>query len=52
MEYIESLFIEICRAKGKNFVVGVIYWSPNQNVNELMAKISLENKFLLYNGWF
>ena len=30
--------------------VGVICRCPNQNVNELMAKSSLENKLLLYNG--
>ena len=51
MECTESLFIEICKAIGKNFVVGVICIPPNQNVNnfvknvnKLMAKISLENK--------
>ena len=59
MKCTESLLIEIYRAEGKNFVFGVIYRPPNQNVNgfvkivnEFMAKVSLENKLCYIMGDF
>ena len=47
----ESLFVEINRPKEKNIIVGVVYRSPNQNLQDfmnsldlLLASISKENK--------
>lgn len=47
----ESLFIEICRPKEKNIIVGIIYRPPNQNpcdfmsdLDYLLSKVSKENK--------
>jgi hypothetical protein len=51
LEHVESLFVEICRNKGKGIIVGIIYSPPSQNVddfiqavNTLTAKIAKENK--------
>ena len=51
----ESLFVEICRPKEKNIIVGTIYRPPNLNPNEfikdlndLLTKISREKNKLCY----
>jgi hypothetical protein len=56
---IESIFIEICRPKGKNIIPGIIYRPPNQSVGEfvksteiLMTNISKENKLCYLMGDF
>ena len=48
---IESLFVEICRPRTKNIIVGIVYRPPDQRVDEfikcneaLMMKVSRENK--------
>ena len=50
-ECFESLFIEICRSRGKNIIVGAVYRPPNQmpsefvsGFNNALSKISKENK--------
>jgi hypothetical protein len=52
LEHMESLFVEICRNKGENIIVGIIYRPPSQNVNTLIAKISKENKSCYLMGEF
>ena len=58
-EIAESLLIEISKSQGKNIVIGIIYRPPSQNVyvflsnyNDLMAKISKENKICYLMGDF
>ena len=55
----EPLFVEILRPQGKNIIVGIIYRPPNQgadifvdNFNEILAKISRENKICYLMGDF
>ena len=55
----ESLFVEIDNPKGKNYIAGVIYRPPSQNVadfianlNILIGKISKENKYCYIMGDF
>ena len=33
---IESLFVEICRPRTKNVIVGIVYRPPDQRVDELL----------------
>ena len=54
VDIVESLFIEVTRPREKNIVVGIVYRSPNQRVddfvssnNEFLDKISRENKICL-----
>ena len=35
---VESLFIEVCRPKRKNLIVGVIYRPPDSDVNDFVKK--------------
>ena len=56
---IESLFVEICRPRGENIVIGIIYRPPDQHVDEfikstvaLMIQISRENKLCYLMGDF
>ena len=55
----ETLFIEIRKPRGRNIIVGVIYRPPDRNLdlflqqfNELMSKISRENKICYIMGDF
>ena len=55
----ESLFVEIDNPKEKNYIAGVIYRPPSQNVadfianlNILIGKISKENKYCYIMGDF
>ena len=55
--YIESLFVEICRPRSKNIILGIVYRRPDQCINEffksneaLMLKISRENKICYLMG--
>jgi hypothetical protein len=55
----ETLFIEIRKPRGRNIIVGVIYRPPDRNLdlflqqfNELMSKISRENKICYITGDF
>ncbi len=59
LEHVESLFVEICRNKGKGIIVGIIYRPPSQNVddfiqavNTLTAKIAKEKKSCYLMGDF
>ena len=53
------MFIEICKPKEKNVIVGIIYRPPNQNprdfisdLDHLLSKISKENKLCYILGDF
>ena len=53
------MFIEIRKPRGRNIIVGVIYRPPDRNLdlflqqfNELMSKISRENKICYIMGDF
>jgi hypothetical protein len=59
LRFNESLFVEIDNPKGKNYIAGVIYRPPSQNVadfianlNILIGKISKENKYCYIMGDF
>ena len=54
---IESFFVEICRLRTKNIIVGIVYRPPDQRVDEfikcneaLMMKVSRENKMCYLMG--
>ena len=58
IDFAETLFIEICKPRGRNIIVGVIYRPPDRNLdlflqqfNELMLKISRENKIGYLMAW-
>ena len=50
-EVMESLFV-ITRPQEKNVVVGTIYRPQNQNVNEVLLKVSRDNKICYLMGHF
>jgi hypothetical protein len=37
----ESLFVEIDNPKGKNYIAGVIYRPPSQNVADFIANLNI-----------
>ena len=40
LEHVESLFVEICRNKGKGIIVGIIYRPPSQNVDNFIQAVN------------
>ena len=56
---IESLFVEICIARHKNIIIGVIYRPPSENtlefvekVNEIISGVTKGNKHCYITGDF